>query len=41
MIDSAALHSKLKEFFGYDTFKGDQESIINHISNSWGKIFCF
>lgn len=31
MIDSAALHSKLKEFFGYDTFKGDQESIINHL----------
>ncbi len=30
-IDSAALHAKLKEFFGYDGFKGDQEAIINHL----------
>ena len=25
------LHSKLKEFFGFDSFKGDQESIIRHL----------
>ena len=30
-IDSAAIHAKLKDFFGYDTFKGDQERIINHL----------
>ena len=29
--DSATLHKKLKTFFGYDTFKGDQEQIINHL----------
>ena len=30
-IDSAALRLKLKEFFGYDNFKGDQERIIMHL----------
>ena len=30
-ITSADLHSKLKEFFGFDTFKGDQEKIIMHL----------
>lgn len=30
-IDSATLHSKLKEFFGFDSFKGDQENIIKHL----------
>ncbi len=25
------IHSLLKEFFGYDTFKGDQESVITHV----------
>jgi ATP-dependent DNA helicase RecQ len=29
--DSSLLRSKLKEFFGYDTFKGDQERIINNL----------
>lgn len=28
MID---LHAKLKEIFGFDNFKGDQEAIINSI----------
>ncbi|MBO8485721.1 MAG: ATP-dependent DNA helicase RecQ, partial [Bacteroidetes bacterium] len=27
-IDSSALHARLKEFFGFDSFKGDQEKII-------------
>ena len=31
MPDSLAVRSKLKEFFGYDTFKGDQERIISHL----------
>ena len=31
-IDSALLHSKLKEFFGFDSFKGDQERIIKHLT---------
>ena len=31
MLDSLAVRSKLKEFFGYDTFKGDQERIIAHL----------
>ena len=30
-IDSSTLHSKLKEFFGFDSFKGDQEDIIRHL----------
>lgn len=30
-IDSSMLHSKLKAFFGFDSFKGDQESIIRHL----------
>ena len=30
-IDSAAIHAKLKEFFGYDTFKADQEEIVSHL----------
>ncbi len=30
-IDSAQLHSKLKTFFGYDSFKGDQEAIIRNL----------
>lgn len=30
-IDSALLHSKLKTFFGYDSFKGDQEAIIRNL----------
>lgn len=51
MIDSAVLHSKLKEFFGYDTFKGDQERIITHLTGGndafvlmptgGGKSLCF
>ncbi len=31
MAESEAIRSKLKEFFGYDTFKGDQEKIVNHL----------
>ena len=30
-IDSAVLYSKLKEFFGFDSFKSDQERIIKHL----------
>ena len=30
-VDSAILQSKLKTFFGYDAFKGDQEQIIQHL----------
>ena len=29
--DSAQIHRTLKEFFGYDGFKADQEKIINHL----------
>jgi len=29
--DTSILHKKLKDFFGYDSFKGDQEAIINHL----------
>ena len=31
MVDSPTLHAKLKTFFGYDAFKGDQEDIIRHL----------
>ncbi|MBP5335412.1 MAG: DNA helicase RecQ [Bacteroidales bacterium] len=31
MPHSLAVRAKLKEFFGYDTFKGDQEKIISHL----------
>ena len=31
--DSAVLHAKLKEFFGFDSFKGDQERIIRHLTD--------
>ena len=30
-IDSATLYVKLKEFFGFDSFKGDQETVIKHL----------
>ena len=30
-IDSSILQSKLKHFFGFDAFKGDQERIIRHL----------
>ena len=30
-IDSSELHSKLKEFFGFDSFKSDQERIVRHL----------
>ena len=29
-IDSSILQAKLKQFFGFDAFKGDQERIIKH-----------
>ena len=29
--DSALIHKTLKEFFGYDAFKADQEKIISHL----------
>ena len=31
-IDASLLRGKLKEFFGYDYFKGDQEQIIRHLT---------
>ena len=31
MHDPALIRAKLKEFFGYDSFKGDQLSIITHL----------
>ncbi|MBR1406954.1 MAG: DNA helicase RecQ [Bacteroidales bacterium] len=31
MIDTQSIHAKLKEFFGYDTFKGDQEEVIRYL----------
>lgn len=30
-VTSKVLHEKLKEFFGFDSFKGDQEAIINNL----------
>ena len=30
-ISSSILHAKLKEFFGFESFKADQERIINHL----------
>ena len=30
-IDSSVLHSKLKEFFGFDSIKSDQERIVRHL----------
>ena len=30
-ISSEDLHSNLKKFFGFDTFKGDQEKIMMHL----------
>ncbi len=30
-IDNSILRAKLKQFFGFDTFKGDQEQIITHL----------
>jgi ATP-dependent DNA helicase RecQ len=30
-IDSSRLHAKLKAFFGYDSFKGDQLPVIQHL----------
>lgn len=32
-VTSELLHKKLKDFFGFDSFKGEQESIINHLIN--------
>ena len=32
-IDSSVLQSKLKHFFGFDAFKGDQERIIRAAAN--------
>ncbi len=31
--DSSILHAKLKEFFGFDSFKADQERIIKHLTS--------
>ena len=30
-ITSEELHRKLKEFFGFNSFKGEQEEIIKHL----------
>lgn len=32
-IGSSVLHEKLKEFFGFDSFKADQERIIRHLTD--------
>lgn len=31
MVDPSLLRKELKDFFGYDNFKGDQEKIISHL----------
>jgi len=31
-MQKSQIHQVLKDFFGYDGFKGDQESIINHLT---------
>ena len=31
-VNPVILHEKLKTFFGYDAFKGDQEAIIRHLT---------
>jgi len=31
--DTATLHSKLKEFFGFDSFKAGQEKVIRHLTD--------
>lgn len=31
LIDSDTLRSKLKQFYGFDSFKGDQEQVITHL----------
>ena len=30
-VTSEILHGKLKEFFGFDSFKGEQEAVIRHL----------
>ena len=50
-VSSSAIHEKLKTFFGYDAFKGDQENVIKHLvdgSNAFvlmptggGKSLCY
>lgn len=32
-VTSDEIHAKLKEFFGYDSFKGEQESVVTHLCN--------
>lgn len=32
-IDTATLHAKLKEFFGFDSFKAGQEKVIRHLTD--------
>jgi ATP-dependent DNA helicase RecQ len=32
-VSSSAIHEKLKTFFGYDAFKGDQERVIKHLTD--------
>ena len=33
VADTEKIRRTLKEFFGYDSFKGDQERIITHLIN--------
>ena len=33
VVDNTSLHEVLKDFFGFDTFKGNQEAIIKNILN--------